>query len=80
MGNEAMAIFQARRNMNRPILGNPILDFPIQGNPTSENPMQLNKDINKFSLPILPSLYIGKTIQPPEWKRKEQAYKNIGNL
>jgi hypothetical protein len=48
MGNEAMAIFQARHNMNRPILGNPILDFPIPGNPTSENPMQLNKDINKY--------------------------------
>ena len=73
--NESMAIFRARHNMNRPIL-----DFPIPGNPTSENPMQLNKDINKFSLPILPSPYIGKTIQPPEWKRKEQAYKNIGNL
>ena len=46
IGNESMAIFRARHNMNRPILGNPILDFPIPGNPTSENPMQLNKDIN----------------------------------
>jgi hypothetical protein len=30
-----------------------------------------------LSLPILPSPCNGKTVQPPEWKRKEQAYKNI---